>query len=328
MTTERTTRGGEQRATEPTRSLERPDRARGARRDRPRGVPRKAALLAGLAAVLTGAALAACAVAPPRLHPVFPEGPAAEKPRGKILFVLSAAREQTLGDRSKRATGTFLGEFYEPYLALTGAGHEVVFATEGGAAPAIDPESLDERYWEDEAQRAEARRFVERAPQVRAPLSLKQARAAADAFDGIVVPGGQGVMVDLLDNADLHALLAHFAARDQPVGLICHAPAVLTRMRQPNPLSRRTVTSVSSFEELYIETFVMGAEAQVRDIGEQLEDHGYEHEAAFPGSAHALRDCNLVTSQNPFSTGRFSALYLEALADYRRGARCAIGGRP
>ncbi|WP_437721057.1 type 1 glutamine amidotransferase domain-containing protein [Sorangium sp. So ce861] len=298
------------------------------RRGGPRGAALKAALLAGIAVLLGGSALVACAAAPPRLHPVFPERPVAEQPRGKILFVLSAAREQTLGDSSKRATGTFLGEFYEPYLALTGAGHEVVFATDGGAVPAIDPESLDEKYWEDGALRARAQRFVERAPQVRAPLSLKQARATADAFDGIVVPGGQGVMVDLLDNADLHALLAHFAAKHQPVGLICHAPAVLTRMRQPNPLSRRTVTSVSSFEELYIETFVMGAEAQVRDIGEQLEDHGYEHEAAFPGSAHALRDCNLVTSQNPFSTGRFSALYLEALSDYRRGARCARRERP
>src|SRR5687767_13458991 len=171
MTTERTTRGGEQRATKPTRGL--------SRRGEPRGAARKAALLAGLAALLAGSALAACAAAPPRLHPVFPERPAAAKPRGKILFVLSAAREQTLGDSSKRATGTFLGEFYEPYLALTGAGHEVVFATDGGAAPAIDPESLDERYWEDGARRAQAQRFVERAPQVRAPLSLKQARAAA-----------------------------------------------------------------------------------------------------------------------------------------------------
>ncbi|WP_437739043.1 type 1 glutamine amidotransferase domain-containing protein [Sorangium sp. So ce1504] len=319
MTTERTKRDGERPATEPTRGP--------GRRGAPRGAARRTALIAGLAVVLAGPALVACGAAAPRLHPVFPERPVAEKPRGKILFVLSAAREQTLADSSKRATGTFLGEFYEPYLALTGAGHEVVFATDGGGAPAIDPESLDERYWGDGARRAQAQRFVERAPEVRAPLSLKAARAAADSFDGIVVPGGQGVMVDLLDNADLHALLAHFGGKHQPVGLICHAPAVLTRMRQPHPLSGRTVTSVSSFEEFYIETFVMGADAQVRGIGEQLEDHGYEHEAAFPGSAYAQRDCNLVTSQNPFSTDRFSALYLEALADYRRGARCAEDAR-
>ncbi|AUX22279.1 uncharacterized protein SOCEGT47_027800 [Sorangium cellulosum] len=137
MTTERTTRGGERRATEPTRDLPGRDRPRGARRDRPRGAARAVAALAGLAALLADAALAACGAAPPRLHPVFPAGPAAEKPRGKILFVLSAARVQTLGDGAKRATGTFLGELYEPYLALTGAGYEVVFATAGGAAPAL-----------------------------------------------------------------------------------------------------------------------------------------------------------------------------------------------
>jgi putative intracellular protease/amidase len=281
---------------------------------------RKALLIAAI--VSAAGAFSACATTEPSMRPVFPAVQTKEKPRGKVLFVASAAREQVLADGSKRATGTFLGEFYEPYVALTRDGYEVVVASVAAAVPAIDPESLEDGYWEDTAERDAARRFVASASAWRSPLSLAQARAVASAFDGLVVPGGQGMMVDLLDNADLHALLRLFADQHKPIGLVCHAPALLARLAPPHALQSRTVTSVSGFEEFYIETFVMGADAKVRGIGEQLEDTGYEHDAAFPGSEHALRDCNLVTSQNPFSTAAFSALYLEALRDHRRGARC------
>jgi putative intracellular protease/amidase len=263
-----------------------------------------------------------CAVTPPRLQPAFPAQATPIVSRGRVLFVLSAAETQVLGDGTKRKTGTFLGELYEPYSALSREGYRVVIATISGARPAIDPESLNEKYWDDLGHLRSARRLVEESPDFREPLPLKEALATAETFQGIVVPGGQGVMVDLFRNAELQALLAHFGERDQPVGLICHAPALLSVLPEQKRLAGRTVTSVSSFEEFYIETFVMGAKAQVRGIADRLEEAGYEYEAAFPGSEHALRDCNLVTSQNPFSTKRFNTLYLAALADYRRGARC------
>ena len=68
----------------------------------------------------------------------------------------------------------------------------------------------------------------------------------------------------------------------------------------------------------------MGGDARVRDIEDQLEALGYEHSTALPGRSHAVRDCNLVTSQNPFSGGDFTRLYLETLGDFRRGARCVL----
>jgi putative intracellular protease/amidase len=264
----------------------------------------------------------ACGAAEPNTRITFPEVPSAEKPQGKVLFVVSAAREQVLTNGSRRRTGTFLGEFYEPYVEVTEQGYEVVIATVAAAPPAIDPESLDDDYWNVEAERNEALRFVERSRAWREPVSLVEARTRASDFDGLIVPGGQGVMVDLLDNAELLGLLRHFAEREKPVGLVCHAPALLTRLAPPHAFEGRAVTSVSGFEEFYIETFVMGADAKVRAIGDRLEAAGYEHDAAFPGRENALRDCNLVTSQNPFSTTAFSALYLEAMRDYRRGARC------
>jgi putative intracellular protease/amidase len=216
-------------------------------RARPPHHPRRRLLALGLAAAV--ACAFACAGSAASKPPRFPSGAFATKPPGRILFVLSAANQQTLADGSKRATGTFLGEFYDPYRALLSAGHQVELATIDGRRPAIDPESLKPKYWDDVADRDRAQTFVQTSPALQAPLDLRAALARADDFQGLVVPGGQGMMVELLANRDLEALLTRFAADDRPIGLICHAPALLTRLRAPGKLAGRRVTSVSGLEE-------------------------------------------------------------------------------
>jgi putative intracellular protease/amidase len=259
----------------------------------------------------------------PAYRAEFPS-PRQTKPAGKVLFVLTAAEQQTLADDSTRPTGYFLNEFYEPYRALTGAGYQVVVATPGARPAPVDPESLNQKYWPSAELLKEARVAAAKLPELSSPLSLTQARERADEFQGLLVPGGQGVMVDLLDDPELHALLVAYDASDRPIGLICHAPAILTRLRSPGRLvPGARVTSVSGLEEWYIETFVMGAKARVRAIGSALDQAGYRHESALPGRSKSVRDCNLVTSQNPFSGAEFNQHFLEALKDYRQGARCA-----
>ncbi|MFN3199925.1 MAG: type 1 glutamine amidotransferase domain-containing protein [Bradymonadia bacterium] len=246
------------------------------------------------------------------------------RPAGEVLMVLSAAPIQTLADGTTRETGYFLNEFYEPYQALVGAGYSITIATLDGQPPSLDPESLQEKYWNEGPETlAQARALVETLPQMRSPVPLAEAARRADAFQALVVPGGQGVMVDLLDAPTLHALIRDFAATDRPIGLICHAPAILSRVNNlPASFTNRHVTSVSGIEEWYIESFVMDAEAQVRGIGDRLETAGFRHESGFPGKSHAVRDCNLVTDQNPFSGEAFNTLFLDALRDWRRGGRC------
>lgn len=270
-----------------------------------------------------GLGSAGCTDHEPRYRAQVPAAPAsAPRSPGKVLFVLSAAKEQILQNGKRRPTGNFLGELYEPYLALKRAGYEIVAATPQGRTPSLDPESLDAKYWADQPRHREAARDVFASPLLARPMRLDQALASHAEFQGLLVPGGQGLMVDLLDDANVHALLERFAASDRPLGMICHAPALLTRLRGSHGLRGRQVTSVSGFEEFYIETFVMGGDARVRNIGDQLEARGYAHTTGFPGRSHAVRDCNVVTSQNPFSGGEFTRLYLDALRDFRRGARC------
>lgn len=244
-------------------------------------------------------------------------------PPGTVLIALSAAETMTLADGSTRATGYFLNEFYGPWRALTEAGYAVVIATPDGRPAIVDPESLDPRYWDGDAAALDAAQALAASAALQQPITLAEARARAADYQGLVVPGGQGVMVDLIDDADLHALMIELGRADRPVGLICHAPALLTRLPlDQDPFVGRAVTAVSGFEEFYIETFVMGAEAQNRAIGDQLEARGHIYDSAVPGRGHAVRDCNLVTSQNPFSGDAFDAHYLAALQSFRAGGRC------
>ena len=234
-----------------------------------------------------------------------------------VLIVLSAATTQTLADGTTRHTGFFLNEFFEVKQGLDEAGVPYVLATVDGVRPSLDPESRDEKYWEEApALRAEAIAWFERDPEVSTPMALADAARDPSAFSGIVVPGGQGVMTDLLDEPDLHELLLALGEAERPVGLVCHAPAVLSRLpAERSPFGGRRVTSVSGVEEVYIERVVMGAKATDRKIGRQLRRAGLRHRAAWPGSSNAVRDGNLVTSQNPFSGHEFVTLYLSALRE-------------
>lgn len=241
-------------------------------------------------------------------------------PGRPVLIVMPAADSQPLANGRQRATGYFLNEFYEPYRALRANGYTVVFATPGGRRPTVDPESLKRRYWKAHpSQRDEAAQLVDTLSTLAHPLTLEAARDSVHRFAGIIIPGGQGVMVDLLRDSVAHDLLRTIGATGRPVGLVCHAPALLTQLGVANnPFIGRRVTAVSRLEEWYIEHRVMKGAAKDRLIGRALSRAGYRYtRATLPARPFAVRDGNLVTSQNPFSGERFTALYLEALGTNR-----------
>ncbi|MBL4688184.1 MAG: DJ-1/PfpI family protein [Nannocystaceae bacterium] len=216
-------------------------------------------------ALVLGTSVAGCAAQGDTCtETAAPNATASPKP---VLFVLSAASEQRLRNGKTRQTGFFLGEFYEPYRALRAAGYEVTIATPDGRPPVVDPESLETDYWEHPDWLSDARRVLETHPGFAHPISLAQARRRSDTFDGVIVPGGQGVMIDLVNDADLHALVTEHGRAGRPVGLVCHAPAILARLpADDNPFQGRRVTSVSAAEEFYIERIVMHGKAEDRAI--------------------------------------------------------------
>ncbi|OJJ14383.1 hypothetical protein BKI52_43575 [marine bacterium AO1-C] len=225
--------------------------------------------------------------------------------------------------KKKRQTGVFLNEFYLAYKAIVDKGYMVEFATPYGKKATIDQESLKDKYWkENTTLRQEAIDFWKNDSRFMNPMTLKQAIAKQQEYLGLVIPGGQGLMVDLIYDKNIPVLLQGFAKSQKTIGLICHAPSLITTIPQTdNPFIGYEVNSVTPFEEFYIETFVMKGRPKNRKIARQLKRLGLKYKRRGPGKNYAVRDRNLVTSQNPFSGSKFNELYLQALDDYQKQVR-------
>jgi len=239
----------------------------------------------------------------------------------KILFVISAADTLQLNNGEKlRQTGVFLNEFYLAYHSVTQAGYTVDFATPNGVVATIDNESINNQYWTNNLSlKNEAIAFVKTDSLYNNPKTLEKAIENKSNYIGIIIPGGQGLMVDLKDDINIPLLLKYFAQEDKPTRLICHAPSlILTIPKEENPYVGFKVNAVSPFEELFIERFIMKGKPENRKIARKLRKRGLKYRRKLPKSNYAIKDRNLVTSQNPFSGAAFNKLYLEALMEYSK----------
>jgi putative intracellular protease/amidase len=237
---------------------------------------------------------------------------------GKVLFVLSEADTLLLKKgKKKRQTGVFLNEFYLAYKAIVDKGYAVDFATPTGKKATIDQESIDDDYWTGKLEmKTEAIDFWENNEAFSSPMPLAEAIEKQEEYIGLVIPGGQGLMVDLIYDDHTPVLLKTFAADKKAIGLICHAPALITTIpKNENPFVGYTVNSVTPFEEFYIENFIMKGKPKNRKIAKQLKRLGLKYDKGGPGKGFATRDRNLVSSQNPYSGDKFNELFLNLLEE-------------
>jgi len=237
----------------------------------------------------------------------------------KVLFVMSAAKELPLKNgKTYTQTGVFLSEFYLAYKAIADAGYSIEIATPQGIASSIDNESYKAKYWKgQEVLIGEAKTFVTTNPNFLHPHTPEYALQHSNEYAGMVIPGGQGLMVDLIHDKTILQIISKMAEDKKAVGLICHAPALLTSYtKADNPFKGYTVNCITGFEEFYIERFVMKGKPYKRKIARSLKKLGFSYKKGGPGSSFAVKDRQLVTSQNPYSNNKFNALYLQALEEY------------
>ncbi|MFO0675215.1 MAG: type 1 glutamine amidotransferase domain-containing protein [Polyangiaceae bacterium] len=121
-----------------------------------------------------------------------------------------------------------------PWRLLTDAGHEVVFATEGGgSAPACDPLLLTGVVFGQLGAEAEPKAFYAdmiTTAAFRNPVAWSG--LASSSFDALLLPGGHAPgMKQYLASEGLHALVADLWVRQVPVAAICHGVLVLARAR-------------------------------------------------------------------------------------------------
>lgn len=223
----------------------------------------------------------------------------------KILIVLTS--HDQLGSTGKK-TGFWLEEFAAPYYVFKDAGAEITLASPKGGQPPLDPKSEAQDALTDATKRFEG----DQAAQRDLANTLKLSTLSADGFDAIFFPGGHGPLWDLAEDTDSIRLIEHFAAQNQPIGAVCHAPAVFRHPKGADgrPLvSGKIVTGFTNTEEEGV-----GLTDVVPFLVEDmLKANGGEYQKGADWEPFVLTDGKLVTGQNPASSEEAARKLLELL---------------
>lgn len=225
--------------------------------------------------------------------------------RGRVLAVVSSTARF---DAQRRKAGFELTELSRAYWVFLANGYEVDIASPHGGEPpmVLDDDLVDADYafLNDATARAK----------LAASLPLQQVDASR--YAAVYFVGGKGAMFDFLGNAAITRLLREIAPRGV-VGAVCHGPAALLAAVDAVDgdgralLAGRRVTAFSNAEELFlIEDARTVFPFLLQDA---LVARGAQFAEAPPYLEYVVRDGNLVTGQNPWSTWAVAETMLRAL---------------
>lgn len=216
--------------------------------------------------------------------------------KASILMVVTSHAEIAPGD----ATGLWLEEFAVPYAAFLAAGYDVTIASpQGGKAP-IDPRSLSEEKTPDQSA-VDALENTQK---------LSEVKLAAHV--AVFFPGGHGTMFDLPNDASVQKAVAHFVENDEPAAFVCHGPAALVgaTLSDGSPVVKgRKITGFTNSEERAVKL----DEKMPFLLETKLQEQGGSFEGGADWASHVVVDGNLITGQNPASSGAAAAALLERL---------------
>ena len=223
----------------------------------------------------------------------------------KVLMVLTS--HDTLGNTGKK-TGFWLEELAAPYYVFRDAGAEITLASPKGGQPPLDPKS-DEPMFETHL----TRRFkADREAKAQLAETVRLDSVNQGDFDTVFYPGGHGPMWDLAEDGNSIKLLEAFIAAGKTIALVCHAPGVLHRVKNPDGtpfVNGRKVTGFTNSEEAAVgltEVVPFLVEDELLGLGavfSKVKDWG----------VHTVVDGRLITGQNPASSGETAKALLAAL---------------
>jgi len=223
----------------------------------------------------------------------------------KVLMVLTS--HDKLGNTGRK-TGFWLEEFAAPYYTLKEAGAEIVLASPKGGQPPLDPKSNEPSFQTELTHRFEA----DADAKAQLATTLRPDSVKAEDFDTVFYPGGHGPMWDLAEDQNSVRLLESFLAAGKTFALVCHAPGALRHVKTPDgkPLVQgKSVTGFTNGEEEEV-----GLTKVVPFLVEdELMSLGATFSKVQNWGVHTVADGQLITGQNPASSGPTAKLLSDTL---------------
>jgi putative intracellular protease/amidase len=223
----------------------------------------------------------------------------------KILMVLTS--HDKLGNTGRK-TGFWLEEMAAPYYVFKDAGAEIVLASPKGGQPPLDRKSNEPNFQTDLTRRFEA--DADAKAQLATTVRLDSVKA--EDFDTVLYPGGHGPMWDLAEDQNSVKLIEATLRAGKTFALVCHAPGALRHVKTPDgkPLVEgKTVTGFTNGEEEEV-----GLTKVVPFLVEdELMSLGATFSKVKNWGVHTVADGQLITGQNPASSGPTAKLLIDTL---------------
>jgi len=223
----------------------------------------------------------------------------------KVLMVLTS--HDQLGNTGRK-TGFWLEELAAPYYVFKNAGAHITLASPKGGRPPLDPKSNEPNFQTDITRRFEKDASAE--DQLSKTVRLDSVKQ--EDYDTIFYPGGHGPMWDIAEDKNSIRLIESFLAAGKYIALVCHAPGALRHVKTPQgkPLVEgKNVTGFTNGEEedvglTKVVPFLVEDELmRLGGIFSKVKNWG----------VHTIGDGQLITGQNPASSGPAARVLIETL---------------
>jgi putative intracellular protease/amidase len=228
----------------------------------------------------------------------------------KVLMVLTS--HDQLGNTGRK-TGFWLEELAAPYYVFKESGAEITLASPKGGHPPLDPKSNEPEFRTDLSRRFEK----DAAAETQLDKTVRLDTVKQESFDTVFYPGGHGPMWDLAEDKNSVKLIESFLAANKPIALVCHAPGVLRHVKTPDgkPLVQgKKVTGFTDGEEEE-----MGLTKVVPFLVEdELINLGATFSKVKNWGVLTVTDGQLITGQNPASSGPTAKVLIEKLNEMRK----------
>jgi putative intracellular protease/amidase len=228
----------------------------------------------------------------------------------KVLMVITS--HDQLGNTGRK-TGFWLEELAAPYYVFKESGAEITLASPKGGRPPLDPKSNDPEF-----RTVLTRRFEkDLGAEAQLDRTVRLDSVKQQDFDTLFYPGGHGPMWDLAEDQYSVKLIESFLAAGKPIALVCHAPGALRHVKTPDgkPLVQgKNVTGFTDGEEEEV-----GLTKVVPFLVEdELINLGATFSKVKNWGVHTVTDGQLVTGQNPASSGPTAKVLIEKLNEMRK----------
>jgi putative intracellular protease/amidase len=223
----------------------------------------------------------------------------------RVLLVMSSVDELSI---SGKQTGTWFTELAAPYYILTEAGYEVVLASPNGGKAPIDLLSMKAPFTTEYTDRF----LNDPVAMFAAETTRKVRHIDYNQFNAVFLPGGYGLMHDLVSDSYILKLVADFYESNRPVAMVCHAPAILRDVKLSSGaflVNGKNLTGFKDSEDAEIELDIHLPFSLEQDL--QL--RGANYKSVENWAPNVVVDGALMTGQSPASAAPLAEALREVL---------------